>query len=119
MNPNPNWPASTTTGLSKSYSINVTDPKFKFPQAFKSSLAVDKKLPGNFILTLEGTYAKDVNAAFFQNINLPSTGIVLAGPDNRTRYGATQVYPVGGSAAATINNPNIGNAIYMTNVNGG
>ncbi|HMH31642.1 MAG TPA: hypothetical protein VK543_01360, partial [Puia sp.] len=119
VNPNPNWPASTTTGLSKSYSINVTDPKFKFPQALKTNLAVDQKLPGGFIVTLEGTYAKDVNAAFFQNINLPSSGITMTGADNRTRYTSTQVYPVGGAAAASINNPNIGNAIYMTNVNKG
>jgi len=118
-NPNPNWPASTGNALSKSYSLNVTDPKFKFPQAFKASLAVDQKIPGGFIITLEGTYAKDVNAAFFQNVNLPGSGITLTGADNRTRYRASQVYPVGGAAAATVNNPNIGNAIYMTNVNKG
>ena len=45
-NPNPNWPASTGNALSKSYSVNVTDPKFKFPQAFKASVAVDQKIPG-------------------------------------------------------------------------
>lgn len=119
VNPNPNWPAGATGGLSKSYSINVTNPKFKFPQALKSSLAVDQKLPADFIVTAEVTYAKDVNAAFFQNINLPSTGTALTGADNRIRYASSQIYPVGGAAAATVNNPNIGNAIYMTNVNGG
>jgi len=110
---------SAGAGLSKSYSINVTDPHFKFPQALKSSLAIDQKLPENFVVTLEATYAKDINAAFFQNLNLPTTGTTLAGADNRTRYYANQIYPVGGSAAASINNPSIGNAIYMTNVNGG
>ncbi len=119
VNPNPFWPQSTSQNLSKSYSINVTDPKFKFPQALKSSLAVDQKLPKDFIVTVELTYAKDVNAAFFQNINLPSGGTTLNGADNRVRYGATQVYPIGGAGAASVNNPNIGNAIYMTNVNKG
>jgi len=66
VNPNPNWPANASKSLSKSYSLNVTDPSFKFPQALKSSLAVDQKLPHNWIVTLEFTYAKDVNAAFFQ-----------------------------------------------------
>jgi Carboxypeptidase regulatory-like domain len=119
VNPNPNWPPSANGAPSKSYSLNVTDPNFKFPQALKSSLAIDQKVLKNWIVTLEFTYAKDVNAAFFQNVNLPSTGTPLVGADNRIRYSASQIYPVGGAAAATVDNPNIGNAIYMTNVNGG
>jgi Carboxypeptidase regulatory-like domain len=119
VNPNPNWPANATKSLSKSYSLNVTDPSFKFPQALKSSLAIDQKVLTNWIVTLEFTYSKDVNAAFFQNVNLPSNGTALVGADNRIRYASSQIYPVGGAAAATVSNPNIGNAIYMTNVNGG
>jgi Carboxypeptidase regulatory-like domain len=119
VNPNPNWPANASKSLSKSYSLNVTDPSFKFPQALKSSLAIDQKVLNNWIVTLEFTYAKDVNAAFFQNVNLPTTGTALVGADNRIRYSSSQIYPVGGAAAATVSNPNIGNAIYMTNVNGG
>ncbi len=117
-------PTGISSALGKSYSLNITDPNFKYPQALKSSFAVDQKLPGNFIVTLEGTYAKDVNAAFFQNINLPATGITLAGADNRIRYNSgtntpTQIYPLDSSKAASVTNPNIGNAIYMTNVNKG
>jgi len=98
-----------------SYSINVTDPNFKFPQALKSSLAVDQKLPNDYILTVEGTYSKDINAVYFQNLNQPLTGVSINnGSDNRTRYTGTQIY-----SAGTAGNPNIGNAIYMTNVNGG
>ncbi len=119
VNPNPNWPPGAATGLSKSYSLNATNPAFKFPQAFKASLAVDQKLPWGLILTVEGMYTKDVNSAFFQNVNLPASGITMTGADNRTRYTTSQIYPVGGAAAATITNPNIGNAIYMTNVNSG
>ena len=104
---------SATTG--NSYSINVTDPNFKFPQALKSSFAIDQKLPNNYIITFEYTIAKDVNAAFFQNLNLPSTGVAINnGGDGRTRYTGTQIYSKG-----VAGNPNIGNAIYMTNVNGG
>ena len=119
VNPNPNWPPNASKILSKSYSLNVTDPSFRFPQALKSSLAIDQKLPDNWIVTLEFTYAKDINAAFFQNVNLPSSGTPLTGADTRIRYASSQIYPVGGAAAATVSNPNIGNAIYMTNVNKG
>lgn len=104
-------------GLAKSYSINVTDPNFKFPQALKASIAVDQKLPDNFAVTFEYTIARDINAVFFQNVNLPNSTLTM--PDGRPYYTSTQVYPVGGGAASSINNPSIGNAIYMTNTNKG
>ena len=119
VNPNPNWPSTVSNAPSKSYSLNVTDPKFKFPQALKTSLAVDQKIPGDVTLTLELGYAKDVNAAFFQNVNLGDAGKPLAGGDDRVRYTSSQIYPVGGSASSSVQNPSIGNAIYMTNVNKG
>lgn len=112
-------PDTIKGALSSSYSINVTDPKFKFPQVFKSNLAWDKRLPGNWIITLEGNYIRNINSAFFQNINLPETGTQLGGPGARFRYSGNQVYPIGGSGARSETNPNIGNAIYMTNVNKG
>ncbi len=119
VSPNPNWPSTVSNAPSKSYSLNVTDPKFKFPQALKTSLAVDQKLPGDITVTVELGYAKDVNAAFFQNVNLPTDGTPLVGADQRVRYAVNQIYPVGGSANSSVENPSIGNAIYLTNVNKG
>lgn len=110
-------PDTLKAGLSNSYSVNVTDPKFKFPQAFKANLALDKKLPNNWIVTIEGIYTKNINSAFFQNVNLPETGTQLDGPGGRFRFSGSKIYPVGGTKS--INNPDIGNAIYMTNVNKG
>ena len=109
---------TATAALSKSYSINVTDPNYKFPQVWKSTLAVDKKLPGGFVVTAEGTYTKQINASVFQNIALPTTGLITLS-DGRIRYPKTSVYPVGGAAAASAANPSIGNAIYMTNADAG
>ena len=104
--------------LSKSYSINVTDPNYKFPQVWKSTLAVDKKLGNGFVATVEGTYTKNINASVFQNIALPSTGLITLS-DGRVRFPYLSSYPIGGSALASANNPSIGNAIYMTNANAG
>jgi hypothetical protein len=103
-----------TPGLSKSYSLNVTDPNYKFPQVWKSTLAVDKKILG-WTVTAEGTYIKNINATVFQNVALPSTGNTTLS-DGRTRFGKRSVYDATG-AAQTAENPNIGNAIYMTNAN--
>ena len=79
----------------------------------KSSLGIDQKLPGDFIVSVDFSYSKDVNAVYFQNVNLPSTGTALAGSDNRIRYSATRIYS--GAGGATVTNPNITNAILMTN----
>jgi hypothetical protein len=103
-----------TPGLSKSYSLNVTDPNYKFPQVWKSTLAVDKKVLG-WTVTAEGTYIKNINATVFQNVALPSTGNTTLS-DGRTRFVKRSVYDATGTAQ-TATNPNIGNAIYMTNAN--
>jgi hypothetical protein len=105
-----------TPGLSRAYSLNVTDPNYKFPQVWKSTLAVDKKVLG-WTVTAEGTYIKNINATVFQNVALPSTGNITLS-DGRTRFIKRSVYDATGTAQ-TAANPNIGNAIYMTNANVG
>ena len=107
---------TATAGLSKSYSINVTDPKYKFPQVFKSSLAIDKKILG-FTITAEGSYTGNINASVFENIALPSSGLITLS-DGRVRFPIKSVYPITG-VPQSESNPAIGNAIYMTNANAG
>ena len=114
---NPNIDAyrpTPTPGLSKAYSLNVTDPNYKFPQVWKSTLAVDKKILG-WTVTAEGTYIKNINATVFQNVALPSEGNITLS-DGRIRFIKRSVYDAIGTAQ-TPTNPNIGNAIYMTNAN--
>ncbi len=100
--------------LSTSYNIAVTDKDFRYPQNLKATLGIDQKLPANFTLTVEANYTKDVNAVYFQNVNLPSTGVPLAGADNRIRYNTPQIYN-----GTTLSNPNISDAILMKNSNEG
>ena len=102
-----------------SYSTALTDRNFKYPQVLKASLAIDKKFAGDYVVTLEGTYSKDVNAVYYQNINLKETnGFALGGADNRLRYltvaNSNKYY-----AGTTLANPNLGNAILMSNTSKG
>ena len=102
-----------------SYSTALTDRNFKYPQVLKASLAVDKKFAGDYVVTLEGTYSKDVNAVYYQNINLKETnGFALGGADNRLRYltvaNSNKYY-----SGTTLANPNLGNAILMSNTSKG
>jgi hypothetical protein len=100
-----------------SYNLAISDKDFKFPQVLRANLAIDHKFPGDITATLEGVYNKDINAVYHQNINLPATGTALVGSDNRIRYTSSQIY--NGAGGATAANPNISDAILMTNTGKG
>ncbi|MBK5278960.1 MAG: TonB-dependent receptor [Bacteroidia bacterium] len=69
-------------------SVSTTDPDFKFPQTWKTSLAVDTKLPFGIVGSLEGIINRDLNVAFGKNVNLADpTALNASGyPDNRGIY---------------------------------
>lgn len=121
FNPNVDANRPTTAAANTSYNIAITDKDFKFPSNFRGNLAVDQKLPFGIIGTIEGIYSKDLNAAYYQNVALPSTGTALIGSDNRIRYSNTTVYPsIGaGGSGNTAANPNITDAILLKNTNKG
>jgi len=77
-------------------SIAGVDPKFKMPQVWKSSIAVDYAIPVQipFSVTLEGMYTKNINAVTQENyavINPQSNWATFSGPDNRYIF-PTNVY---------------------------
>ncbi|WP_374948261.1 carboxypeptidase regulatory-like domain-containing protein [Mucilaginibacter sp.] len=120
---NPNVDANRPTGAAAntSYNLAITDKDFKFPSNFRANVAIDQKLPFGIIGTLEGIYSKDINAAYYVNVALPTSGTTLAGPDPRFRYSSTTVYPSipaaqGGNTAAL---PNITDAILLKNTSKG
>jgi len=103
------------SGANTSYAIAVTDHNFKYPRVLKTSLAIDKKFAGDWILTLEGVFNKDINAVYYQNINLKEENpIILGGVDNRERYTSNKYY-----SGSTLTNPNLTSAILMANTKKG
>jgi Carboxypeptidase regulatory-like domain/TonB dependent receptor-like, beta-barrel len=102
---------------------------FKFPQTWKSSIAMDTKLPWGMIATVEAIYNKDVNTAYFKNVNLvaPQPLNIAGYPDNRLIYpnpnnlkfinpltSAGQVSPSGTSAFNTIVMHNSNKGYYFS-----
>lgn len=83
-------------GASATASNLVTiDRKFKMPQLWKSTLAIDFKLPTSFDagLTLEGSYSKDINAMHIYDANIDpakATANQFEGPDQRYFYPGRQ-----------------------------
>jgi hypothetical protein len=66
--------------------INLIENNYKFPQVFKTNLAVDAQLPFGFTGTVEYVYSKSVNEIMYQNINIGATGEVC-GFDGRPLFG--------------------------------
>ncbi len=87
-NPDKYKPATVYGTPAASYELALTDPDFKFPQLWRSNIAVDQQLPGNFTATAEFLYAKDVNGVYYINANMPKADTVFAGADNRPRWKA-------------------------------
>lgn len=68
---------------SPSGDVDLFTENFKYPQFWRSSLAVDQKLPGNMILTVEGMYTDAINDLSVTNVNQARSTQSLQGADNR------------------------------------
>ncbi len=113
FNPNPDAykPATVTGAPATSVDLAVTDPDFKFPQTWRSNIAVDRRLPGGFVGTGEFIYNRDVNGMAYINANLPAAQTALSGPDNRPRWSSNRINNATGNQitnAIVLLNQNIG-----------
>ena len=92
-------------------SIAAVDPKFKMPQVWKTSLAIDYSLPTSFPLSLTGefTYTRKINDILLDDYNMKSdysTWARMAGADNRILYPSD--YRIGRSSAYVLTNTSKG-----------
>jgi outer membrane receptor protein involved in Fe transport len=117
FNPNPDAykPATVTGAPASTYQLNFTDRNFRFPQQWRSNLAVDQRLPGGLVATGEVIYGRDLNGVYYINANLPAAQSRFAGADDRPRY----ANPVGVTGNPTRLNQNITAAYVLKNQNVG
>ena len=98
------WKPTDVTGApASSYELAVTDPDFKFPQLWRTNVAVDQQLPLGVIGTLEGLYNKDINGVYYINANLPAAQSAFVGADTRERWTSNRI------------NANVANNIVLKN----
>lgn len=110
---NPDMPTLPST-----FDIAGTDPNYKFPQVWKSNVAIDQKLPLGFIASAELLYNRNINAVRYIDANLePATGS-FAGPDNRPRFPGSGLTGSNLNAAVRIND-NVSRAAVMTTTDEG
>ena len=90
FNPNPDFYKPAANGRNApSYELDVTVPDFKFPQTWRSNIAVDRRLPWGMIGTGEFIYNSDVNGVKYINANLPAAQSAYTGVDTRPRWVGT------------------------------
>jgi outer membrane receptor protein involved in Fe transport len=104
--PDPNaQPRAGQRGLSASPSrtIALTDPEFKFPTVWKTSLAVDQKLPWwGLVATAELLYSDTLDDIFYQNIaRVRSSTAPIEGVGPRPMYQQVSV-PSGTNYASVL-----------------
>ena len=118
LDPTRYTPTSTDVTLLRGYNVNYGDPNLKFPQTWKSNIAVDYKLPWGVVATVEYIYNQNVNALNYVDVNMKLPSGKFSGADNRDIYPALDL---SGSAAtnARFFNSGIGNVFVLTNNNDG
>jgi hypothetical protein len=95
--PNPGQPAP-------SYNIATTEKEYRFPQIFRTNLAVDQRIGANIVFGVELIFSQNISNAYYYNANLKEASSTFAGPDNRPRYAGFN--PVTGTllGSAALNN---------------
>ena len=124
FNPNPNAykPTSVTGAPAASYELALTDKNFKFPQVWRTNVAVDKKLPWNTVGTVELLYNKDVNGVYYINANQTAPNSAFTGADNRPRWTTVScniALPNSATNCANRIYGNVANAVVLKNQNVG
>lgn len=113
-NPNANRPA--VAAANASYELDVADPNLKYPKILRTNLAIDQKLPWGIIGTIEGSYTKDINAIYHENLVLSNGFSTIPGVEGQIRYDSKNAYLQSSPTAA---NPSITGLYYMKNTNKG
>lgn len=90
-----------------SYDLSFNKKNFKSPQVWKTTMAVDQKLPFGFTGTVEGILQKNINAISYYNANFDAPVGTFSGTDNRPRYSRND--------AGTRVNDNVSNGIVLAN----
>lgn len=125
FSPTPFTPSTIST--SPQFGLNATVNNFKFPQVWRTNLAVDKLLAYGLVGTLEAIYTKDVNAVYWRDANFNGPIRTVDG-DGRPQFAAT-IAPNPTPGAVDANgvaldigrrvNQNILNAYILDNTNKG
>jgi outer membrane receptor for ferrienterochelin and colicin len=83
------YPNGLNAQVANIRSVTLMADDLKMPQAWKSSLALDARLPFDILASVEGIYTKDINPVTVTNVGLkePVSSAIPNYADNRLYYG--------------------------------
>ncbi len=84
------------------FQVNSTAENFKFPQVWKSDLAVDWRFAPGWLASVEGIYGKDINAVVHRNYDMLAPSQKLSGADDRAIFGGFNETHIYASSAGSI-----------------
>ena len=102
-------PANVTGAPATSYELALTDEHFRFPQVWRTNLAVDQRMRWGLVGTVEALVTRDVNGISYINANLAAPDARFVGADNRPRW----------TANAPRIHAHVANAVVLQNQNAG
>ena len=110
FNPNPDAykPTSVSGTPASSYELALTESNFKFPQVWRTNVAIDQKLFLGIVATAEFIYSSDVNGIAYYNANLPVPQSNFSGVDNRYRWNTSNRINSKIPNAVTLSNQAVG-----------
>ena len=109
FNPNPDRYKQPATGLpASSYGLAITNPDFRFPQVWRSTIGFDARLPLGFIGGMEYLYNRDVNGIYYINANLAPANTAFTGADTRPRWTTSNRINSNITSAIVLKNQDIG-----------
>jgi Carboxypeptidase regulatory-like domain len=116
---NPEKYFSPTTAA-PNYELAFTAKDYKFPQSWKTTVALDQKLPLGLVGTIEGVFSKNINEVFYRNANLanPIGRINDLNPTNGSNSGDTRPFYSGTDFGSRINNT-VSSGVVLDNSNKG
>ncbi len=91
------------SGVAGKPDICTVDKSFRYPQAWRTNIALEQILPGDVKMTLEALYSKQYNNVFFENLALLDNG--------------GKVYAVPGVEASAATNYGLNTGSYTSIVN--
>jgi len=71
--------------------INIMAKNYKAPKVVKFNFAMDQKLPGGIVGSVEANYTLNLNQTMYYNVNLVRSTGNASGPDNRPLYSTTKI----------------------------
>ena len=106
--PNRYKPTTITGAPAGSYGLALSDPSFRFPQLWRSTIAVDYRLPLGLVAGTEFLYSRDLNGVYYINANLSDPNSAFTGADNRPRWTGSNRIHSSITSAIVLKNQNIG-----------